>query len=194
LKNFEQVETKKEKNMKWTNEQRTIDSLRDYPNNPRTAEPKGMANLKQSIESVGYVEPIAINTDGTILSGHRRKEILERLGMTEVDVRVPERILSETECKEVVIRLNRNIAGVWNMESLTADFEVDELMDWGFTDFELGVHGSPEGIAFDETVTDGESVMTSFKIKLPATNAEPFEVRLDEILRDFPEAVKEKKV
>jgi hypothetical protein len=180
--------------MKWTNERRPIDSLKDYPNNPRTAEPKGMVNLKQSIESVGYVEPIAINTDGMILSGHRRREILERLGIIEVDVRVPERILSEVECREVVIRLNRNIAGVWNIEALTSDFEVDELLDWGFTDFELGVHGTPEGIEFDESVTDGESVMAAFKVKLPASDAEPFEVRLDEILRDFPEAVKEKKV
>jgi ParB-like nuclease domain len=180
--------------MKWTNEQRPIDSLKDYPNNPRTPEPKGMANLKQSIESVGYVEPIAINSDGTILSGHRRKEILERLGVTDVDVRVPERMLTDPECREVVIRLNRNIAGVWNMEALTIDFEVDELRDWGFTDFELGVHGTPEGIAFDETVTDGESVMATFKIKLPVTDAEPFEIRLDEILHEFPDAVKEKKV
>ncbi len=194
LKNRQQFETKKENNMKWTNEQRPIDSLKDYPNNPRTAEPKGMANLKQSIESVGYVEPIAINTDGTILSGHRRKEILERLGMTEVDVRMPERTLTDPECREVVIRLNRNIAGVWNIEALTSDFEVNELLDWGFTDFELGVHGTPEGIEYNETVTDGETILTSFKVKLPTSDAEPFEVRLDEILRDFPEAVKEKKV
>ncbi|HEY3876474.1 MAG TPA: ParB N-terminal domain-containing protein [Candidatus Kapabacteria bacterium] len=180
--------------MKWTNERRPIDSLTDYPKNPRTAEAKGMANLKQSIESVGYVEPIAINTDGTILSGHRRKETLELLGVREVDVRVPERTLTDAECREVVIRLNRNIAGVWNMESLTSDFEVGELLDWGFTDFELGVRGTPEGIEFDAGLTDGESVMATFRIKLPQSDVETFELRLDDILRDFPHAVKEKKV
>jgi hypothetical protein len=103
-------------------------------------------------------------------------------------------MLSEAECREVVIRLNRNIAGSWDMEALPDDFEVDELRDWGFTDFELGIRGTPEGIEFDESITDGESVMATFRIKLPATDAELFEVRLDEILHEFPDAIKEKKV
>jgi hypothetical protein len=107
---------------------------------------------------------------------------------------VPERTLTDAECREVVIRLNRNIAGVWNMESLTSDFEVGELLDWGFTDFELGVRGTPEGIEFDAGLTDGESVMATFRIKLPQSDVETFELRLDDILRDFPHAVKEKKV
>jgi len=180
--------------MKWTNERRIVSDLKEYPKNPRTTEPKGMRDLEQSIDSLGYVETIAVNTDGTILSGHRRKEILERKGVVEVDVRVPERMLSEAECREVVIRLNRNIAGSWDMEALPDDFEVDELRDWGFTDFELGIRGTPEGIEFDESITDGESVMATFRIKLPATDAELFEVRLDEILHEFPDAIKEKKV
>jgi len=180
--------------MKWTNERRRVDTLKDYPNNPRTPDPQGMANLERSIESVGYVEPIAINTDGTILSGHRRKQVLEAKGIAEVDVRVPERQLTEPECREVVIRLNRNIAGVWDMDVLTNDFEPESLIDWGFTDYELGIHGTPEGIEFDESVTDGESVLAAFKIKLPQTDADRFEVQLDEILREFPDAMKEKKI
>jgi hypothetical protein len=180
--------------MKWMNERRAVNTLQDYPNNPRNIEAKGLAELRRSIESVGYVEPIAINTDGTILSGHARKQVLERLGISEVDVRVPERQLSEAEAREVVIRLNKNIAGVWNIESLTSDFDVNELTDWGFTDFELGIHGTPEGIEFDSSITDGESILAAFKVKLPVTDAERFEIQLDEILREFPDAVKEKKV
>jgi hypothetical protein len=180
--------------MRWTNERRAVNTLQDFPNNPRTIEPKGLADLRRSIESVGYVEPIAINTDGTILSGHARKQILEHLGVSEIDVRVPERHLTEAEAREVVVRLDKNVAGVWDMEALTSDFEIDELTDWGFTEFDLGIHGVPEGIEFDETLTDGEAILAAFKVKLPVTDAERFEVRLDEILRDFPDAVKEKKV
>jgi hypothetical protein len=194
---FEEPESscnQKRKNMKWTNERRQVTDLRDYPKNPHIFEEKGMEDLRGSIRSLGYVETIAVNTDDTILSGHARKQILQELGLTEIDVRVPERMLSEAECREVVIRLNKNRAGVWDMEALTGDFEVDELKDWGFTDFELGIRGTPEGIAFDETITEGESVMATFKVKLPVTDAEPFEVRLDELLREFPDAIKEKKV
>ena len=180
--------------MNWTNEQRKVSELRDFPNNPRTPDAKGLQDLGRSIESVGYIDPIAINTDGTILSGHRRKEVLLKLGVDVIDVRVPERTLTDAECREVVIRLNKNVAGVWDMETLTGDFEVDELRDWGFTDFDLGIHGLPEGIEFDEHLTEGESILATFKVKLPATDSEAFEVRLDEILRDFPDALKEKKV
>lgn len=180
--------------MKWTNERRQVASLSDFSHNPRTFEAKGLSDLRRSIESVGYVEPIAINTDGTILSGHARKQVLQELGITEIDVRIPDRALTEAECREVIIRLNKNVAGVWDMEALTSDFEIDELRDWGFSEFELGVHGVPEGIEYDESLTEGESILAAFKVKLPVTDSEDFEVRLDEILRDFPDAVKEKKV
>lgn len=180
--------------MKWTNERRQVSSLSEFSNNPRSFDAKGLSDLRRSIESVGYVEPVAINTDGTILSGHARKQVLEALRITEIDVRIPERTLTESECREVVIRLNKNVAGVWDMEALTGDFEIDDLREWGFSDFELGVHGTPEGIEYDETLTDGESILAAFKVKLPVTDSESFEVRLDEILRDFPDAVKEKKV
>lgn len=180
--------------MKWTNDKRAVSTLQDFPNNPRIIESRGIEALRKSIESVGYIDPIAINTDGTILSGHARKQVLETLRIAEVDVRVPERLLTEAEAREVVIRLNKNIAGVWDMEILTSDFEVDELTDWGFTDFDLGIHGTPEGIGFDGSITDGESILATFKVKLPATDAEQFEVQLDEVLRDYPDAIKEKKV
>ena len=151
----------------WTTEKRPVSELRDFPNNPRTHVLKGVEDLRQSFQSLGYVEPIAINTDGTILSGHARKKVLQDLGVVEVDVRIPERTLTDSECREVVVRLNKNVAGVWDMETLTGDFDVDDLRDWGFTDFDLGIHGLPEGIEFDESLTDGESILATFKVKLP---------------------------
>jgi ParB-like chromosome segregation protein Spo0J len=119
-----------------------------------------MAALRASIESCGYVEPIAINTDGTILSGHARKKILIESWLTEVDVRVPERALTDAEQREVLIRMNKNTAGEWDMDILANEFEIMDLKEWDFTDRDLGMNGNPAGKEYDETVTEGINLCT----------------------------------
>lgn len=56
---------------------------------------------------------------------------MKQIGVSTVDVKVPERLLNEDECKEIVIRLNANTAGEWDLEKLALDFDCDLLSDWG---------------------------------------------------------------
>lgn len=130
--------------MRWTNEKRKVKDLKEWPRNPRRLTKDGLARLEQSIASVGYIEPIAINTDGTIIGGHGRKQALLKLKIDEVDVRVPERELTEKEIEEANIRLNKNIAGEFNFDALANDFEIDDLLEWGFEEYELGVNAESE--------------------------------------------------
>jgi hypothetical protein len=130
--------------MIWKNEKRKVSDLRDHSQNPRQFTEKGMADLRKSIEQCGYVEPIAINTNGTILSGHARKKILQEAGLTEVDVRVPERELTEAEEREVLVRMNKNTAGEFNFEILANEFEIEELREFGFTDLDLQINSEPK--------------------------------------------------
>lgn len=44
--------------------------------------------LKRSIQTFGYVDPIIINSDGTVIGGHQRLTVLQDLGYTEADVAV----------------------------------------------------------------------------------------------------------
>ncbi len=53
-----------------------------------------------------------------------------------VDVRVPERELTEREAEELAIRLNKN-TGDWDFDALANNFELDDLLDWGFDKQEL---------------------------------------------------------
>ena len=58
----------------------------DY--NPRKALKPGdreYEKIKNSIKEFGYVEPIIINSDMTIIGGHQRATVLADLGYTEVE-------------------------------------------------------------------------------------------------------------
>ena len=130
--------------MNWHTETRAVSTLKDHPQNPREFTERGMADLRASIKSLGYVEPIAVNTDGTILSGHARCKVLLEAGLTEVEVRVPERALTDAEQREVLVRLNKNQAGAWDMDILSDVFEIQDLKEWGFDDKDLGLDTLPE--------------------------------------------------
>ena len=126
--------------IEWHNEKRKIKELVPYVANPRQITDKQAKDLKASLDKFGVADPLVINTDNTIIGGHQRKKILETLiGVDpdfEIDVRVPDRELTIDEARELNVRLNKNVAG-WDFDVLANNFELEDLKDWGFTDFEL---------------------------------------------------------
>lgn len=117
--------------MKWVIEKRKIEDLKGYDKNPRKFTKKGLKDLKESLQKCGDANIITINSDNTILGGHARFEVMKQLGYSEVDVKVPDRLLNEDEIKEIVIRLNANTAGDWDLDKLALNFDCDLLSDWG---------------------------------------------------------------
>ncbi len=94
---------------------------------------------------------MVINLDNTILAGHMRVKAMKsmRKGKKEIDVRVPNRMLTPDEAEEYLIRSNKN-TGEWDWEILANEFDSDKLFDWGFTEDELKVKKES-----DEAVDDG---------------------------------------
>jgi site-specific DNA-methyltransferase (adenine-specific) len=90
-----------------------------------------MKDLENSINSIGFMQPININQDGTILSGHARTLKLQQMGEIEVDVYVPDRLLTPKQEEEVLVRANANTAGQWDFDILANEFEDFELVEWG---------------------------------------------------------------
>ena len=115
----------------WTIEKRNISELKGYDKNPRRFTDKGLKDLEKSLKKCGDANIITINKDNTVLGGHARLQVMTSLGYTEVDVKVPDRLLTEKECQEVVIRLNANTAGEWDIDKLVADFDTSDLTEWG---------------------------------------------------------------
>lgn len=115
----------------WKIEKRNIEDLKGYDKNPRKFTKKGLKDLKASLKRCGDANIITINSDNTVLGGHARLEVMKQLGYKTVDVKVPDKLLNEEEVKEIVIRLNANTAGEWDIDKLVADFEVSDLEEWG---------------------------------------------------------------
>ena len=96
---------------------------------------KEFEKIKNSITEFGYVEPIIVNSDMTIIGGHQRATVLQTLGYDEIDCIVIE--IDKTKEKALNIALNK-ITGEWNQE-LLADL-IEDLQksdfDVGFTGFE----------------------------------------------------------
>lgn len=115
----------------WEIEKRNIDDLIGYDKNPRKFTDKGLKDLKKSLQNCGDANIITINADNTVLGGHARLTVMKQLGYTEVDVKVPTKQLTDKQVQEVVVRLNANTAGEWDLDKLEADFNLDELQEWG---------------------------------------------------------------
>jgi hypothetical protein len=120
-----------QKRITWKIEKRKLADLKPHPKNPRQFTEKGMKDLENSINSIGFMQPININQDGLILSGHARTMKLKEMGDTEVDVYVPDRMLTPKQEEEVLVRANANTAGQWDFDILANQFEDFELVEWG---------------------------------------------------------------
>jgi ParB-like chromosome segregation protein Spo0J len=125
----------------WTTEKRKVKELVPADYNPRTIGEKEKADLMASVVEFGKVVPIVVNggkKKNNLIGGHQRVQIYMDLGQAEeeIDVRVPSRELTATEERELNIRLNKN-TGSWDWDKITDNFEMDELMAWGFEDDDL---------------------------------------------------------
>lgn len=95
-----------------------IEELIPATYNPRknlTPEDNEYQKIKRSIEQFGYVEPIIINKDKTIIGGHQRLNVLRDLGYKEIDV--IEIDIDKTKEKALNVALNK-ISGEWDIDKL----------------------------------------------------------------------------
>ncbi len=126
----------------WQTEKRKLSDLLPWERNPRQLTEAQAEHLEESLTKFGLVDPPAINTDNVIIGGHQRRNIMglmkEYGNGAEIDVRVPSRTLTDREVAELNIRLNKN-TGSFDFDILANNFEVDDLLDWGFTAWELDV-------------------------------------------------------
>ena len=103
----------------------SIGQLKPAAYNPRKQLKPGdkeYEKIKHSIQEFGYVEPIIVNYDMTVIGGHQRLTVLKEMGYEEVQC-VVVHIEDEHKVKALNIALNK-ITGAWN-EQLLADLIVD---------------------------------------------------------------------
>lgn len=113
-----------------------IEKLKPAEYNPRKdlqPEDEEWRKIQRSIEEFGYVDPIIVNFDMTVIGGHQRLKVLKDLGYTEIECNVVD--LDKTKEKALNIALNK-ISGEWDNKKLE-----ELLAELKNLDFDLDITG-----------------------------------------------------
>ncbi|MCI8655482.1 MAG: DNA modification methylase [Clostridia bacterium] len=94
--------------------------------------------IKRSITEFGFVNPLIINKDMTVIGGHQRLKVLQELGYTSVECVIVD--LDKQNEKALNIALNK-ISGDWDTEKLESLLQELQLEDF---DVSLTGFGSDE--------------------------------------------------
>lgn len=118
--------------LKWATEKRLVKDLAPYEYNPRKLTEQRKEKLKESLSYFNLAEIPAINLDNTIIAGHQRIKVLLEMGRgdDEIDVRVPNRALTEEEFKKYNITSNLP-TGFWDVDVLEQAFADIDLLELG---------------------------------------------------------------
>lgn len=118
-----------------------IEKLKPASYNPRKdlqQEDEEYKKIKRSLTEFGYVAPIIVNADMTVIGGHQRLKVLKELGYTEIECNVVD--LDKDKEKALNIALNK-ISGEWD------DNKLEELLrELKEAEFDLDI----TGFSFDE--------------------------------------------
>jgi DNA modification methylase len=147
-----------------------IDDLKPASYNPRKdlkPADSEYQKIKRSIMEFGYVDPIIVNSDMTVIGGHQKLKVLKELEYPEVDCVVVD--LNKIQEKALNIALNK-ISGEWNMPLLK---NVLKELDLGI--FDVNITGFDE-IELDDIFGNSKSV-------------EEDDFDLDEALKEIKEPV-----
>lgn len=150
----------------WVTTQKKVNDLLPQDVNPRVITDKQMSDLTRSLKKYNLVEIPAIDADGKILAGHQRIKALQLIGRGDevIDVRVPNRKLTEKESKEYLIASNK-LGGDWDFDLLKT-FDMETLTFAGFETIELSELWDKEKNVVEDDFDVEEELK---KIKKPKT-------------------------
>lgn len=155
-----------------------LGSLEEWEKNPAKISKEDARELSESLEKFGLVIPYvaAAPPNGKkkipLADGHQRKsvslQLLELDPETPVDLRIPDRTLTEKERGELAIRLRKN-TGEFDDKKLREFFEKEDLLEWGFDEEELGEMGfemeEEETKDAEPQVDKAEELLKKWKVK-----------------------------
>ena len=144
-----------------------IDKLKAATYNPRQISTKQYKDLKESINKFGLVDPIIVNKCYTIIGGHQRYKICKDLDYKDIGCIILD--LNKEQERELNIRLNKN-TGDFDMDILANEFDIDQLVDWGFKHIDLDVN-------IDKIVEEDNSATITIK--------EDDEIKAQELYNDL---------
>ena len=120
--------------------QKKLADIVPYANNTKKHDETQIKNVAESIKKYGWVQPIVIDDDGTIVIGHCRALAAEKLGIEEVPCVVVSD-LTEDEINALRIVDNKTNESPWDFDLLSAELPEIDLSDF---DFDFGIEDEEE--------------------------------------------------
>ncbi len=117
----------------------SVDDIHPYPNNPRIND-EAVAYVVESMNQTGNLDPIEVDEDNVILSGHTRLLALEQLGITETECVRYTGLTDEQKRKYRLLANQTQQFALWDFEKLR-----EELDNLDFGDFDFGFDKLPDG-------------------------------------------------
>ena len=133
---------------------------------------EGMELLENSINKVGVIESISVATDGTIISGHARKEIFDKQG------KIPKEIKLEANEYPVILTDIENNTKQYFEAQILANTTANKNFDLDIEEIELiseefDIDIEEVGVEVEEYTTDSDDFSTDFS--LPDGDKAPFQ-------------------
>lgn len=120
----------------------SLDTLTEYPNNPRQHDAKQLTKIQHSIEEFGFVNPILVDEHNEIIAGHARLEAARLAHLQQVPV-IRLGHLSAAQKKAYRIADNKLAElGTWSVENLQLEFQE---LEKSALDFSLNITGFDMG-------------------------------------------------
>lgn len=121
-----------------------IDSVKPYWNNPRRVTEEAVAEVADSIREYGYRQPVLVDQDYIIITGHVRYSALRRLGEHQIPVLVSS--MSKDRAKEYRLVDNRSAEfTMWDPDLLAQEMQQlgDQVAEQVFPEMDLNA-GTPQ--------------------------------------------------
>lgn len=137
-----------------------IDELIPYIRNARTHSPEQVAQIAASIKEFGFLSPVVVSEDNTILCGHGRVAAAQKLGLKKIPC-IKESHLTETQKRAYIIADNKlSLNAGWDHELLS--IELSELQG---EDFDLDLLGFDEKELLDIFSNEDEVEEDDFNVE-----------------------------
>lgn len=123
----------------------SLSQLKTNPQNPRLIKDDKFNKLIESLKTfpeMKSIREIVVDEDMIILGGNMRFKAMQELKEKTALVKIISG-LSEKQKKEFIIKDNQPY-GSWDMDLLANDFELDDLLNWGFEDSDFGINAEIE--------------------------------------------------
>ena len=101
--------------------QRKVEDLKAHPKNARVHSDEQVALIMNAITEFGFMVPVVVDEDTTILAGHGRWEAAKKLGMTKIPT-IDAKHLTDAQKRAFIIADNKLVErGGWDMGLLAAE-------------------------------------------------------------------------